>query len=334
MAIRYGYACINMDLRSQKIMTNRGMIRRTYDAKGLTYVSEIVLKNIKDQLQIVQWNIDNGIEVYRMSGSLFPWMSEYQIKDLPDYAEIKSILAKTGKLAMSNNQRLSFHPGQFCVLCSPTNQTVENAITELERHSEIMDMMQLPVSPAAKINIHVGGAYGDKTAALKRWCKNFKRLSKNTRKRLVIENDDKASMYSVYDLYHGVYLKVGVPITFDYHHHKFQTGGLSEEDALKLAASTWPKGIRPCTHYSESRRTEKKLIIEDICKQNNITLEEMQDWPTLSKHYKEFSKIKEQAHADYIVNKPDCYGLDIDCVVEAKAKEQSIIHLIKNYEKV
>ena len=160
--INYGYACINLELRKQKITTNRGMIRRTFDAKGLPYVSEIAIKNITDQLKIVQWNIENGISVYRMSGSLFPWMSEYEFSELPEYDTIKSILAETGKLAMDNGQRLSFHPGQFCVLCSPTPKTVDNAIIELDRHSQIMDMMGLPISPAAKINIHVGGAYGDK----------------------------------------------------------------------------------------------------------------------------------------------------------------------------
>ncbi len=326
--INYGYACINLELRKQKITTNRGMIRRTFDAKGLPYVSEIAIKNITDQLKIVQWNIENGISVYRMSGSLFPWMSEYEFSELPEYDTIKSILAKTGKLAMDNRQRLSFHPGQFCVLCSPTPKTVDNAIIELDRHSQIMDMMGLPISPAAKINIHVGGAYGDKESALKRWCENFKRLEPNTQKRLVVENDDKASMYSVKDLYEGVHKVVGCPITFDYHHHKFCTGGLSEEEALKLAASTWPKDIRPCTHYSESRRIEQKKIVEDICKESDISIEDIHDWPTLSKYYTDYSKTKEQAHSDYITQEPNCYGLDIDCVVEAKAKEQSIINYI------
>jgi len=333
MAIRYGYACINMTLRQQRITTNRGMIRRTFDSKGLEYVSEIVLLNLRDQFEIIKWNEEHNIKLYRMSGSLFPWMSEYEFKDLPKYDEIKKILAETGKFAMDHGQRLTFHPGQFCVLCSPTEQTVKNAIVELDRHSQIMDMLGLPASPEAKINIHVGGAYGDKKSALKRWCKNFKRLEPNTQKRLVIENDDKASMYSVKDLYEGIYKKIGVPITFDYYHHKFCTGGLSEEEALHLAAKTWPEGIRQCTHYSESRRNEQKASMEMLCENNNIDIALLEngnddDWPTLSRIYKDWCKTKEQAHSDYITQEPNCYGLDIDCVVEAKAKELSIIKYI------
>ena len=138
-------------------------------------------------------------------------------------------------------------------------------------------------------------------------------------------------MYSVKDLYEGVYKVVGIPIVFDYFHHKFCTGDMTEEEALKLAASTWGD-VKPCTHYSESRRAEKKLVIEQICKNNNITIEQMQDWPTLAAHYKEFSKIKEQAHSDYIKEEIKDYGLDIDVVVEAKAKELAFMR--EEYKKV
>jgi len=269
----------------------------------------------------------NGIKVYRMSSNMFPWMSEYEFTDLPDYDKICNLLKGIGTLAMENGQRLSFHPGQFCVLASPNEEVVLNAMNELDKSAQIMDLMGLP----AKINIHVGGAYGDKKTALERFCKNFLRLQPSAQARLTVENDDKANMYSVKDLYEGVYKVVGIPIVFDYFHHKFCTGDMTEEEALKLAASTWGD-VKPCTHYSESRRAEKKLVIEQICKNNNITMEQMQDWPTLAAHYKEFSKIKEQAHSDYIKEEIKDYGLDIDVVVEAKAKE--LAFMSEEYKKV
>ena len=114
---------------------------------------------------------------------------------------------------------------------------------------------------------------------------------------LTVENDDKASMYSVKELYEGIYKKIGVPIVFDFYHHKFCTGGLTEQEALELALSTWPKGITPCTHYSESRRKEK--------------LDE---------------SIRAQAHSDLIYNKIPTYGNEFDCVVEAKHKELAIVN--------
>ena len=331
MAKQLGYACINMTLAKQGISCNRSMIRRTFDSKGVAYASELILENLRNLTKIVSWNNQNGIKVYRMSSNMFPWMSEYEFTDLPDYDKICNLLKGIGTLAMENGQRLSFHPGQFCVLASPNEEVVLNAMNELDKSAQIMDLMGLPESRMAKINIHVGGAYGNKKAALERFCKNFLRLQPSAQARLTVENDDKANMYSVKDLYEGVYKVVGIPIVFDYFHHKFCTGDMTEEEALKLAASTWGD-VKPCTHYSESRRAEKKLVIEQICKNNNITIEQMQDWPTLAAHYKEFSKIKEQAHSDYIKEEIKDYGLDIDVVVEAKAKE--LAFMSEEYKKV
>jgi|TARA_B100000085_G_scaffold247571_1_gene242030 UV DNA damage endonuclease len=331
MAKQLGYACINMTLAKQGISCNRSMIRRTFDSKGVAYASELILENLRNLTKIVSWNNQHGIKVYRMSSNMFPWMSEYEFTDLPDYDKICNLLKGIGKLAMDNGQRLSFHPGQFCVLASPNEEVVLNAMNELDKSAQIMDLMGLPESRMAKINIHVGGAYGDKKAALDRFCKNFLRLQPSAQARLTVENDDKANMYSVKDLYDGVYKVVGIPIVFDYFHHKFCTGDMTEEEALKLAASTWGD-VKPCTHYSESRRDEQKLIIEGICKNNNITIEQMQDWPTLAGMYKEFSKIKVQAHSDYIKDEIKDYGLDIDVVVEAKAKELAFMN--EKYKKV
>merc|ERR1711991_160395 len=117
--------------------------------------------------------------------------------------------------------------------------------------------MNLTRTPFNKINIHIGGAYGDKEKSMERFCKNFERLPDSVKTRLTVENDDKATMYSVTDLYEGVYCKIGIPIVFDYHHHRFCDGGLSEEDALEVAISTWIDTV-PVVHYSESRSIEQE----------------------------------------------------------------------------
>ena len=189
------------------------------------------------------------------------------------------------------------HPGPFHCLASPNPKVVERTIIGLNKHSEQFNMMGYEPSHYNKINIHVGGAYGDKESALNRFCKNFELLRDDTKKRLVVENDDSPTEYSVKDLYEGVYKRIGTPITFDYFHHKFNTGGQTEEEALKLAATTWPTGITQCCHYSESRRKEK--------------LDE---------------SIRPQAHSDIIYDKIDTYGLEPDIVIEAKLKEQAIFN--------
>lgn len=297
-----GYACINETLsnvpKSRRVTTNRSMIKRTFQAKGLPYVSEIVLQNVRDLIKILEWNEQHDIRFYRMSSDIFPWMSEYRISDLPDYNDISYYLDVAGEYAHCTNQRLTFHPGPFNVLGSPKQHVVEKTIKELNTHSEIFDLMGfLDPSPYNKINIHVGGTYGgDFEGTAQRWCRNFQRLDKNTQKRLTLENDDKASMWSVKELYERIYKVVGVPIVFDYHHHRFCTGGQTEEEALKLAASTWPSGFKPVVHVSESRREE----------------------------YKD-NKIRVQAHSDWVLNPIQSYGCDHDIMLECKKKELALL---------
>mgnify|MGYP000324099097 CR=1 FL=1 len=195
--MRLGYACINTVLRKDGIHTSRKMIKRTFQAKGIEYASELAVKNIKDLIEIIKWNHKNGCKLYRMSSNIFPWQSEYEYSDLPDFDKIKALLKGAGTLAKKYDQRLSFHPGPFTILASPKPGVVEKAIKELNQHSQIMDMMGLSTTVYNKINIHVGGAYGDKKATLKRWIKSYYLLDDSTQKRLTIENDDKANMYSV-----------------------------------------------------------------------------------------------------------------------------------------
>jgi UV DNA damage endonuclease len=183
------------------------------------------------------------------------------------------------------------------------------------------------------INIHIGATYGDKPGTIDRWLRNYDRLSDGVKARLVIENDDKASMYSVRELYKTLYASEGIPVTFDYWHHTFNTGDLSEEEAFFMARETWEfHGVTQCTHYSESRRREQQLLIERMFEHHGISLEDLPKWPTFHKQYKEFTKIKEQAHADYITTTPNTYGVfDLDIEVEAKAKELSWSNLNLEY---
>jgi len=300
--MKIGYACINMTLQTAGgITTNRSMRQKTFNERGLPYASELALQNVKDLVHIIKWNNEMGIKLFRMSSQIFPWMSYYQLDELPDYEEISDYLYMAGDEA-SGKQRLTFHPGHFNVLGSPNPTVVNKTIKELNQHSEIMNIMGLSRTHYNKINIHIGGAYGDKQATLDRWINNYHKLCFSTQERLTVENDDKASMYSVKELYEGIYKKIGVPIVFDFYHHKFCTGGLTEQEALELALSTWPKDITPCTHYSESRRKEK--------------LDE---------------SIKAQAHSDLIYNKIPTYSNEFDCVIEAKHKELAVINYNEKY---
>jgi UV DNA damage endonuclease len=333
--IRFGYACINMDLSKQGIRTGRTMIERKFKLGGLKLASSISLENAKDLLPILKWNEKNGIRLFRIGSELFPRWNHYELHDLPDIELITKHLKAAGDYAKAHGHRVTTHPGPFHILGSPDSVVVDNSIISLERHSEMFDLMGFTPSFENKINIHVGATYNDKPGTIARWLKNYDRLSDSCKHRLVIENDDKASMYSVRELYEMLHTEIEIPITFDYFHHTFNTGDISEQEAFFIARSTWQKhNVTQCTHYSESRRNEFQGLIEGICTKNNITIEELPTWPSFKKLHDEYGKIKAQAHADYITQLPNTYGVsDLDIVVEAKAKEQSLIN-IANTKKI
>ena len=272
------------------------MIKRTWLEKGMPHASKLSLENVKILKGIVEWNANNGFEVYRMTSDLFPWASEYEIEKLHDWQEISDILLSVGDIARKSNQRLTFHPGQFNCLTSPHENVIVNCIKDLSIHGKIMDYMGLPRTPDALINIHAGGAHGDRVSAAERFCKNFERLPDSVKTRLTVENDDKESLFSTLDLHEMIHKRVGIPIVHDFHHAKFRKSeGMCEEEELRLAATTWPAGVRQLTHYSES-----------------ASIREGKD-------------VIPQAHSDYVDGPIPDYGLSFDCDIEAKAKELAVI---------
>jgi len=299
-----GYCCIsnliNKDKRPKDhIKVNRGMIKRTFESKGLNYVSELTILNLKDTLEVLKHNLRHRIYVYRLSSDSFPWMSEYEISSLPNFNKILNLLKQIGDYAKNNNMRLTYHCGPYTVIGSETESVVKKSIKDINQHGEIMDYMGLDQTPYYSINIHINTTQPTKKLAAERFCSNFLKLNEGAKKRLTVENDDKLSQYSVLDLYEMVYKKVSVPIVFDQHHYKYGPQDQTMEKALKLAISTW-SNIKPLTHLSSSRK------IED-------------------------PNSKETAHADFIYEKIETYGLDFDTDLECKEKDVALIKYRKDF---
>jgi UV DNA damage endonuclease len=297
---KFGYCCINMTLADKKISTNRGMVKRTFLEKGIKYASELSLLNVRDLKKIIEWNLDNNILMYRMSSDIFPWCSEYEFKDLPDYSEISKILLECGDLSVKNGLRLTFHPSPYCVIASERVEVVEKSIKELRQHAEIMDLMGLDQSHYYPINIHINTTKPTKEEAANRFCESFCLLPDNVKKRLVVEVDDKRSQFHAVDLYNMVHSKIGIPVTFDYLHNECNPSELNEEEALKLCLSTWSESIPAITHYSDSKK-----LFED-------------------------ASAKEVAHSDWIWRGPETYGLNFDIEFEVKMKEKALLSYLEN----
>jgi UV DNA damage endonuclease len=298
-----GYCCISLAINEGKkkkdhISINRGMVKRTFENKGISYVSELIIPNLEDTIKIIDWNIKNHILVYRMSSDSFPWMTHYRLEDLPKFDIIKDLLSKIGEKIKSNKIRVSFHPGPFNILASENPEVVIKTIDELNKHAELMDLMGLDQTHYYPINIHIGTTKPTCEEAMKRFCQNFSLLSESCRKRLTLENDDSPNQYSVKMLYNGVYKNLGVPIVFDQFHFLYGPQDQSMEEALKLAFSSW--NVKPLTHMSSSKKIEDEKSVQT-------------------------------AHADYIYESIESFGLDFDIEIEAKCKDLAVLKYRKDF---
>jgi UV DNA damage endonuclease len=299
-----GYCCIPMGCnigkpKKEHIAVNRGMVRKTFDAKGLPYVSELVIENLKDTLKVLDWNLKNHIYIYRLSSDSFPWMSEYEFSDMPKFAAIQTYMRLIGEKIKTNCIRVSYHPGPFNVLASENQSVVEKTIKELNKHAELMDLMGLEQTTFYPINIHINTTQPTREEAAQRFVDRFPLLSESCRKRLTVENDDSPNQYSVKMLYDFVHTKIGIPIVFDQHHFNYGPQDQTMEEALKLAVSTW--STRALTHMSSPK-----------------TLED--------------NSGKQTAHADYIYEEIKTFGLDFDTEIEAKAKDLAVLRYREQFK--
>lgn len=277
---------------------NRSMTKTRFDREEpLDILGERIEKNLKDLVDILEWNISNDILFYRISSNLVPLKSLFELTDLPNSGMIYRMGRRAGDLIKENNIRISFHPDHFVKVASPTNSVVESSVIEIEEHAHIInDLLGLSKSFKYPINIHIGAHYQNKQKTRARFIEAYnQQLSDLAKSYLVVENDDSSNLWSVSELV-DISRECGIPVTFDYHHHCF-SGNLPPEVALSEAISTWPEGITPITHYSEPAR-----------------LHELDD-------------TKPQKHS-YLVSDIHMTGSeDIDVMLEANGKEKAVLDL-------
>lgn len=253
------------------------------------------VKRLEDMLPKIH---SLGVNLFRISSAMFP-LSDQVERSLWDNDEVKRHLKTAGDFIKANDIRVSTHPGQFCVLSSDSDDVVHKAFVELGIHAWMFDVMGLDCSPRYAINIH-----GGKSDRASRLIDQIKSLPDNIRKRLTLENCETA--YSIIDLL-PVHVATGVPLTFDSHHHVFNDGNISMEEAYAAAIETWPRGIKPLQHISN---TEPSL------KEGNFT--------------------DRRKHSDMIHYVPDVQlqGLRddvIDVEVEAKHKNIAVFEMRKKF---
>ena len=224
--------------------------------------------------------------MFRITSDLLPaythddYMPFYFQSDV--VAKLEAHLSMCGEFARANDIRLSFHPGQFCVLASENPGVVENSITEFEYHADLIRYMGYGQKfQDFKCNVHIGGKQGPQgiIAALKR-------LSPEARNTLTIENAE-----FTWGLDASLELADHCALVLDIHHHWINSGEYINptDPKFQRVVESW-RGVRPVIHYSVSR--EDVLVDHDP-----LTRPDLKQLKSSG-----FTAAKLRAHSDYYWN--------------------------------
>ncbi|WP_300460080.1 UV DNA damage repair endonuclease UvsE [Desulfobacula sp.] len=297
--IRFGLCCIFKEQPIKFRRTTAKFLSQFSRQDQKNRLSEICLANAHALMKALEFCHQNNIGCFRINSQILPLKTHpdvgYDISNLPNSDQIIKRFKACGIFSRKYNIRTSFHPDQFIILSSPNPSVVERAMADLAYQTQVAQWVNADV-----INIHAGGVYGDKTAALKRLERTIETLPDPVRKRLTLENDDKS--YSPEDLL-PICSDMKIPLVYDIHHHRCLNDRFSIDEATDRSAETWDR--EPLFHISSPKN----------------------GWDS--------SDVRK--HHDYIdINDvPGSWlSMDVTVEVEAKAKELAILKLMKEIDRV
>lgn len=201
---------------------------------------------------MLQFNAEHGILFLRITSDLIPFAS-HPICRFDWQTFFADSFHQIGVFIRSQDMRISMHPDQFTLINSVDPAIFERSKAELTYHVNVLEALGLDTT--AKIQIHIGGVYGDRSAGIDRFVKRFGLLDQSVGRRLIIENDDRH--YTLHDCLE-VSKKTGLPVLFDVLHHEVNTGGETVRHAVELAKATWSdKDGLPMVDYSSQAAGRK-----------------------------------------------------------------------------
>jgi len=244
---RLGLCCI---FRKEPIRFRRktaASLKGFSRAEQLATLTSLCLENALSLQKALRYCRDNEIGDFRINSQILPLYTHpelgYRIEELPGSAEIVATFEDCGSFCRKHRLRTTFHPDQFILLSSPSEEVTRRSFAELDYQAGLAELVGADV-----INIHAGGAYGDKKQALARLSGRLEKLRLPVRERLCLENDDR--IYTPRDIL-PICRAEGIPFVYDVHHHRCFPDGLEETEVTEVALQTWNR--EPVFHLSSPR---------------------------------------------------------------------------------
>ncbi|MFC1846338.1 UV DNA damage repair endonuclease UvsE, partial [Chloroflexota bacterium] len=248
ISMKVGYPCINWTIGCKG---NRTFRLKSYSEQRLI---DTLNNNLNCLAKMLRFNVDHNLLFFRITSDLVPFAS-HPVCQFDWRRYFKDQLSSIGAFIRGNNIRISMHPGQYTLLNSHDGGILARSIKELQYHADVLDSLDLDTS--AKIQIHIGGVYGDKNNSVKRFIERYYNLDEVLKRRLVIKNDDRS--YTIDDCI-TIYRETVVPILSDAFHHELNHSRPSIIDALAYISRTWQyqDGI-PMIDYSYRQNSKLKV---------------------------------------------------------------------------
>ncbi|MGR9047825.1 UV DNA damage repair endonuclease UvsE [Halobacillus faecis] len=305
MIIRFGYVSHALDLweaTPAKTMTFARYKKLGHEA-AIKQLHNIAEMNLERTRRIIHYNIAREIHLYRFSSSIIPLATHDEVEW--DYIEpFRHLFEEIGELVRAHNMRTSFHPNQFTLFTSDRPHVTDNAVQDMEYHYAMLKAMGL--HNESHINLHVGGAYGDKEAAVARFHENIKKLPGPIKKQMTLENDDKT--YTTTETLE-VCEKEEIPMMFDYHHYMANhTENEPLSDILPRFYKTWDRlGLPPKIHISS---------------------------PKSEKAYRSHADFVDADFIRPLLKELKALGTPVDFMIEAKEKDRALGKLVEDFSSI
>ncbi|HWS88606.1 MAG TPA: UV DNA damage repair endonuclease UvsE [Pyrinomonadaceae bacterium] len=247
---RLGLVCITHSDEVRYRTVTRKRLLQFDEGEQKRRLRELYAANLARLNGALDFCAARGLSLYRMTSNLFPFADDEAGSGVLE--EFSDELKSTGARATELGIRLVLHPDQFVVFSSDSPATVSNSVKILESHARVMDMLGLPRSPWALIEIH-----GGKGGRAERLVQQIDLLPDAVRARIAFENDEYT--YSAAEIL-GVCRRAGVPMVFDAHHHVVHEGLDSYDhpsvfEMVEAARETWPDPAWQLVHISNGRES-------------------------------------------------------------------------------
>lgn len=320
MIVRFGYVAMSLlleDASPAKTMTYASFAKLEDRAAAIRRLEHIAEQNLLNTLRLLKHCAQHQIPMYRLSSKLIPLATHPELADWNPYPALLEHFKAIGNYVQAHQMRVSLHPDHYCVLSTPRPEVLVNSVKDLEYHVQMLEAMGL--DERTKCNIHMGGAYGNKEEASKRFVKQFNALPDRIKHRITLENDDKT-----FDVRETLVAaeEVGVPMVLDIHHYAVNSGGITEAE---LVHQFWPR--IQATWAKEADR---------------LALDGAAALPPKIHASSPKSDTDQRGHADYVDSGPLLSFLQsiapstayVDCMLEAKAKDKALLSLMDDLKAI